>query len=62
MDELESLKPEFQRQVDEFNKACIGMQQNQFNGRETTSYNSEASLGWPSAYALRLESKQVFNF
>ncbi|XP_048496662.1 AMSH-like ubiquitin thioesterase 3 isoform X2 [Beta vulgaris subsp. vulgaris] len=59
MDELESLKPEFQRQVDEFNKDCIGMQQNQFNGRETTSYNSEASLGWPSAYAPRLESKQV---
>ncbi|KAL2921207.1 AMSH-like ubiquitin thioesterase 3 [Bienertia sinuspersici] len=58
LDELETLKPEFQRLVDEHNKACTEMQQKQFNGREMTSYGSETSLAWPSTYDPSYGSKQ----
>lgn len=59
MDELESLKPEFQRRVNEFNKAYTESQQKQFDGGEKTSYGSETSLAWPSAYAPNFESRQL---
>ncbi|CAO2832148.1 unnamed protein product [Amaranthus hypochondriacus] len=59
LDELESLKPEFQRRVNEHNRAYTETQQHQLNGRETASYGSETSLTWPSAYAApSFDSKQ----
>uniref|UniRef100_A0A5B6ZSV4 Putative AMSH-like ubiquitin thioesterase 3 n=1 Tax=Davidia involucrata TaxID=16924 RepID=A0A5B6ZSV4_DAVIN len=61
LDELESLKPEFQRLKDELNKAWAGTQQYQLDGRERT-YGSEASsLEWPSVKkkaSLSLDNKR----
>lgn len=59
IDELEYLKPEFQRRVKELNKAYTEKQQNKFDGREKTSYGSETSLAWPSGYTPSYEGKQV---
>ncbi|KAL2921206.1 AMSH-like ubiquitin thioesterase 3 [Bienertia sinuspersici] len=59
IDELETLKPEFQRLVDEHNKACTEMQQKQSNGREMTSYGSETSLPLPSVCAPSSETEQA---
>ncbi|XP_059628892.1 AMSH-like ubiquitin thioesterase 3 isoform X1 [Cornus florida] len=48
LDELESLKPEFDRRVNEMNKAFARAQHYQLDGRERT-YGSDAfSLEWPS--------------
>ena len=46
LDELESLKPEFQRQVNELNKAHTVSQQQQIDGLERTPYDSEISSQW----------------
>uniref|UniRef100_A0A803NAF0 USP8 dimerisation domain-containing protein n=1 Tax=Chenopodium quinoa TaxID=63459 RepID=A0A803NAF0_CHEQI len=59
INELESLKPEFQRRVNELNKAYTETQLKQFDGREKTTYGLEASLTRPSAYAPSFESKQL---
>lgn len=47
LDELESLKPEFQRQVNELNKAHTVSQQQQIDVLERTPYDSEISSQWP---------------
>ncbi|XP_021730269.1 AMSH-like ubiquitin thioesterase 3 [Chenopodium quinoa] len=60
INELESLKPEFQRRVNELNKAYTETQLKQFDGREKTTYGSETSLARPtSAYAPSFGSKQL---
>lgn len=43
LDELEALKPEFQSQVDELNKAYARIQHGKIDGPETISYVSEPS-------------------
>lgn len=57
LDELESLKPQFQRRVNELNKTFTEAQQNQPNGQDTASYGLETSSMWPSAYGY--ETKQL---
>lgn len=63
LDELESLKPEFQRRVDELNNAHSGARFSQLDGPESTSIGSETCcLEWPavnkSSY-LSFDNKQV---
>ncbi|XP_021907047.1 LOW QUALITY PROTEIN: AMSH-like ubiquitin thioesterase 3 [Carica papaya] len=48
VDELEYLKPEFQRRVHELNKADMGLQPPQLNGTEMVSHHSEF-MGLPSS-------------
>ncbi|GMY27876.1 AMSH-like ubiquitin thioesterase 3 [Fagus crenata] len=49
LDELESLKPEFQRRVDELNNDHSGAGLPQLDGLESTSFGSEThSLEWPA--------------
>ncbi|XP_059434480.1 AMSH-like ubiquitin thioesterase 3 [Corylus avellana] len=49
LDELESLKPEFNRQVDELNNAHSGATLSQLDGPESTSFGPEISnLEWPA--------------
>ncbi|KAF3456307.1 hypothetical protein FNV43_RR00957 [Rhamnella rubrinervis] len=49
IDELESLKPEFNRQVSELDKAHARTQLPQLDGPEKTSYSSwNSSLEWPA--------------
>ncbi|KAK1567791.1 hypothetical protein Q3G72_016665 [Acer saccharum] len=49
LDELESLKPEFDRRVDELNRAHGGAQLLELDGTESTSYGAEtSSLEWPA--------------
>ncbi|XP_024922436.1 AMSH-like ubiquitin thioesterase 3 isoform X1 [Ziziphus jujuba] len=49
LDELESLKPEFDRRVGELNKGHAGTQLPQLDGPERTLYSSEnSSLEWPA--------------
>ncbi|KAK3002124.1 hypothetical protein RJ639_022216 [Escallonia herrerae] len=48
IDELESLKPEFQRQLDKLNKRHAGSQQDQVNDLQKAPYVSESSSSqWP---------------
>ncbi|KAK6913707.1 JAB1/MPN/MOV34 metalloenzyme domain [Dillenia turbinata] len=48
LDELETLKPEFQHRLNELNKAHSAAQHPQMNGLEVTSYGSGQSLlEWP---------------
>ncbi|KAK2990273.1 hypothetical protein RJ640_014725 [Escallonia rubra] len=48
VDELESLKPEFQRQLDKLNKRHAGSQQDQLNDLRKDPYGSESSSSqWP---------------
>lgn len=49
LDELESLKPEFQRQVDELNEGHSGAGLPQLDGLESNSFGSEMySVEWPA--------------
>ena len=49
LDELESLKPEFQRRVDELNEGHSGAGLPQLDGLELNSFGSEIySLEWPA--------------
>ncbi|KAK6930241.1 USP8 dimerization domain [Dillenia turbinata] len=49
LDELESLKPEFQRRLNELNKAHAAAQHPPMNGLDVTSYGlGQSSLEWPS--------------
>ncbi|XP_065637464.1 AMSH-like ubiquitin thioesterase 3 [Quercus suber] len=49
LDELESLKPEFQRRVDELNEGHSGAGLPQLDGLELNSFGSEMySLEWPA--------------
>ena len=48
LDELESLKPEVNRRVRELNEVDSKHQLLQLDGPETTSYDSQTSLAWPS--------------
>lgn len=63
LDELESLKPEFQRRVDELNNAHSGARLSQLDGEESTSFGSEiSSLEWPAVNKnsyLSFDMKQV---
>jgi STAM-binding protein len=63
LDELESLKPEFNRQVDELNNAHSGTTLSQLDGPESTSFGSEISrLEWPAVNKnsyLSFDTKQV---
>lgn len=59
LDELESLKPKFQRRVNELNKTYAEAQLNQLNGRDVTLYGSETSSAWPSGYVRGYETKQL---
>lgn len=63
LDELESLKPEFQRRVDELNGAHSGARFPQLEGPESTSFSSETSSSeWPThaknSY-LSIDTKRV---
>lgn len=62
LDELESLKPEFDRRVGELNKGHAGTQLPQLDGPERTLYSSEnSSLEWPAVNKRlpTISSKQV---
>lgn len=49
LDELEALRPEFKRLVEEFNKGYAGPQLVEPDSQERTGYTSErASMNWPS--------------
>lgn len=49
LDELESLKPEFNRRVEELNRAHGGAQLRELDGTESTSNGAEtSSLEWPA--------------
>ncbi|KAK4773159.1 hypothetical protein SAY87_028178 [Trapa incisa] len=49
IDELESLKPEFQRRVEELNRGHAGLQLVERDGEDRTRYTTEvASLNWSS--------------
>uniref|UniRef100_A0A803MTS2 JAB1/MPN/MOV34 metalloenzyme domain-containing protein n=1 Tax=Chenopodium quinoa TaxID=63459 RepID=A0A803MTS2_CHEQI len=58
INELESLKPEFQRRVNELNKAYTETQLKQFDGREKTTYGLEASLTRPLLMLLVLRANR----
>lgn len=63
LDELESLKPEFQRRVDELNRAHSGARFPQLEGPESTLFSSETSSSeWPThaknSY-LSIDTKRV---
>ncbi|KAA8531284.1 hypothetical protein F0562_005993 [Nyssa sinensis] len=61
VDELETLKPEFQRLEDKLNNAWAGTQQNQLDGRERT-YSEASSLEWSSVKkkaSLSLDNKRL---
>ncbi|XVF38817.1 hypothetical protein REPUB_Repub20aG0134800 [Reevesia pubescens] len=66
LDELESLKPEVHRRVEELNKARAGAQLVELDGHESTSYGSEkiSSLEWPyvnKGSNMSLNAKQPAN-
>jgi STAM-binding protein len=64
LDELESLKPEFQRRVDELNNDHSGAGLPQLDGLESTSFGSEThSLEWPAVNRnsyLSVNNKRVW--
>lgn len=62
LDELEHLKPEFDRRVSELNKAHAGTQLPQLDDPERSLYSSEnSSLQWPAVNkrSPTISSKQV---
>ncbi|XVE82233.1 hypothetical protein DITRI_Ditri15bG0131500 [Diplodiscus trichospermus] len=66
LDELEALKPEVHRRVEELNKACTGARLVELDGHENPSYGSEkmSPLGWTpvnKASNMSLDIKQPAN-